>query len=349
MSNVEGTRPASLRAITPGLTVFITGPVTTLSIDTDPVQNGTQDVLFAFNSGPSDNGPSAQGTIDISGVISGAGIVQFGTQEQGAALPLGKVILRGNNTHTGLNVASRGTLVLGHDNALGTGAIRNDGPSGIGMTGFNIESTDNSRSIANEVRLANWATINGENSITFSGRAYTTNTAGWINMLPTSNTLTLSGVQYVHHMEFKEEGDTLHRIYTFDGKGVTKVTGGIHGRWDQQSEVEVIKPNNPSSIAKQGSGAVYVDGGNDATAGTLDSNFNESVIVWQGNLHFGSNGDFAGAEYFTTKAGAVGVKTGGVVDDGEGGVNSTFLNKLNSASSKFADEAGNLVLMITAA
>ena len=135
--------------ITPGLTVFVTGGVSTLSIDTSP-NEGTQDTLFAFNSGPTDGGPSSQGTIDISGVISGAGIVQYGTQQQSAAIPLGKVILRGNNTHTGLNILSRGNLVLAHNNALGTGAIRQDGPSAIGMTGYNIESTDDSRTIANE-------------------------------------------------------------------------------------------------------------------------------------------------------------------------------------------------------
>jgi autotransporter-associated beta strand protein len=336
MSNVEGTRAASLRAITPGLTVFIPGNVALLSIDTNPTTEGTQDTLFAFNSGPTDGGPSAQGTIDIGGVISGAGIVQYGSQQQSAAVPLGKVILRSNNTYTGLNILSRGNLVLGHDNALGTGAIRQDGPSAIGMTGYNIESTDDSRVVANEHRMGQWQTIKGEHSITFSGLTYQTNTAGWINMMPSSETLTLSGPQYVFHMG--DADDTISREYTFDGSGKTKVTGGIHSRWDEENDVEVINSTFPGSVTKKGSGAVYIDGNNDGVAGTLDSNFNAAAIVWGGNLHFATNGDVGAASYVESEAGAVGVDAG-VVN------NAAFFALLNNSSNKAPDNPDILNLV----
>jgi fibronectin-binding autotransporter adhesin len=340
MSNTEGTRVVEFNVQPATMTVFLTGNVTTLSIDTDAVAGGVQDTPIAFNAGPGNNGPNPQvsslGTIDISGIISGPGDVQFGTQEQGTAIPFGKVIVRGNNTYTGGTTISRGNLVLDHDNALGAGALKQFGPSAIGMTGYNIESTADNRTIANELELGQWQTINGSNSITFSGIAYQSNTAGWINMMPQTETLTLSGPQYVFSMS--DADDTIHRIYTFDGKGKTVVTGGIGSRWDTETETEVINPSYPASIAKQGTGALYIDGDNDAADGTSDSNFNESVIVYQGNLHFGSNGDLGGAEYITSKAGAIGVKTGGVVG------NATFLNKLNNANNGAADAAGNLVL-----
>lgn len=339
MNNAEGSRTVSLNVQPADMTVFLTGPVVTLRIDSSP-NPGTQDAPLVFNGGPGSNGlnptVSSQGTLDITGVISGDGSVQFGTQVSGAAIPFGKVIVRGNNSYSGGTTISRGNLVLDHDNALSTGTLKQAGPSAIGMTGYNIQSTSDNRTIANEMEMGQWQTINGENSITFSGLIYQANTAGWINMLPATETLTLSGAHYVFSMD--DADDTIHRIYTFDGVGKTVISGGIGGRWDDDLEMEVINSSFPSSIAKQGQGALYIDGGNDATAGTLDSTYNESVIVWGGNLHFGSNGDFAGAEFFTSKAGAVGVKTGGVVG------NATFLGKLNNANTPAQDAAGNAVL-----
>ena len=68
---------------------------------------------------------------------------------------------------------------------------------------------------------------------------------------------------------------------------------------------------------------MYIDGNNDGVAGTLDSNFNEAVIVRGGNLHFATNGDFGIAEYVESEAGAVGVDAG-VVN------NAAFFGLLNN-------------------
>jgi autotransporter-associated beta strand protein len=301
---------AALSAVTPGLTVFITGGISTVDQTMMPDE---EDVGLTLNG--ADN---SQGIIDVSSVISGPGRMRYGAQSGGVTLPFGQTILRGNNTYTGRSIIARGNLVLDHNNALGTGDMKQEGDSGGSIqTGYNFLSTDDNRTIANNVIIAQWQTFKGEHSITMSGRAYQTNNRGYINMLPAGKTVTFTGQQYV----FEFEDHDAERELTFDGSGKTIVTGGIRNLWDSENDIETTAPDYEGHLRKRGSGTLVVDGDN--LLPNSDASFNGSIMVLGGNLHFATDADWQTAARFQTIAGAVGVDAG-VVN------NATLFAKLNN-------------------
>lgn len=95
----------------------------------------------------------------INGVISGGNALSYYASS-------GFLTLTGNNTFTGgFTLFSGESLVLGHDNALGTGAVDlNDTTT--------LTATNGARTFANDFSLANWneaRTVAGANNITFTG------------------------------------------------------------------------------------------------------------------------------------------------------------------------------------
>ena len=177
----------------------------------------------------------SQGTIDVSGVISGPGRMRYGSQGSTLATPFGTVILRGNNTYSGRTIMSRGNVVLAHNNALGTADVKQEGPSqGSLQTGYNFLSDNDSRTIANNMIIAQWQTIKGTNSLTWNGIVYQDNARGMINLLPAGKTLTLGGGQFPNHLE--ENPPVPGRNLTYDGTGRTVITGGLHDEWSTESQ-----------------------------------------------------------------------------------------------------------------
>jgi fibronectin-binding autotransporter adhesin len=296
MSAESGDGGVSFRAASPTVTVFVTGNIATLDL---PVTVGDtmQDVPLGVN-----NDSVAQGTVDISGTITGAGRMSFGSGASDPQLPFGRVILRGNNTYSGRTLIGRGNLVLAHNNALGSGDVKQEGPAaGSLQTGYNLHSDNDSRVIANDMIVGQWQTVKGENSLEWAGIVYQDNARGWINLLPAGKTLTLSGGHFPNHTEEMPPTTDGGRILTFDGSGRTVITGGLHNEWS--SETETIDPGNYIGHYRfRGTGSVVISGGN--------STYSANTIVQGSNVHFATSADMGNTAQIVSTGGAVGVDSG---------------------------------------
>jgi fibronectin-binding autotransporter adhesin len=296
MPGPDGDGFVGVRALTPGRTVLVPGPITTLEI---PVMVGgtLADIALAVN-----DGTKSQGTVDVSGVIGGPGRMQFGTDDaqSSIALPLGTVILRGTNTYTGRTILGRGNVILANDRALGTGDVKHEDASQDPLqVGYNLISNSNSRIIDNKMIIGQWQTVKGENSLEWSGIAYQDANRGWINLLPPGRVLTLSGGQFPNHTEVPPP--LPGRELTFDGTGRTNVTGGLHDEWS--SDTQSIDPGNfVGSFRFRGTGSVYVSGG--------ASTYRGDTIVEGANVHFATDADLGNSFQIVSTGGAIGVDTG---------------------------------------
>ena len=322
---------------------------------TDAGDNTTARYLVLNNYYTTDHAEPPRGTIELSGPISGAGGLVIGwtwdvdgledntddAQFDPAptpTLPFGTVILSGNNSFTGDVVQARGDLVVGHDNAFGAdNTFGQGGPAGDSKeVGYNVISNSDNRNIVNNVNLGQWVTVKGassvpglenvgDHSIEFSGTVITTNSRGWINLLPEGKALTLSGPQYAL------EGDNFNdpfRIYTVDGSGRTLIVGGVHNREPGDA------PAGIGHFRKRGGGTVVIDY-NEANANDTASDYGGHTYVEGGNLHFATEADLPNPSSFgvpQVHSGEI-MSTGGAVGLDSGTLSSaTFLGLLNSSS-----------------
>lgn len=132
---------------------------------------------FVSNGGP---GFTFGGTdsYTIGGVISGTSITQSSS---------GTLTLTGNNTFDNGNSLNAGTIVLGHDNALGTGTLTVSGGDGA------IQSNNDARSVDNAITInGQTLTVSGASNLTLSGVIADGAAAGALTKSGNS-TLTLSG------------------------------------------------------------------------------------------------------------------------------------------------------------
>ena len=292
--NNAGVSASALRVTSPAVTVTLNGNLAMTNSDALP------GVDFRIN-----ENDRSQGTLVINGVVSGAGDLVIGGQGNGARLPLSTVRLNGNNTYAGSVRAGRGNLVLGHDNALGRnpGALPSDpsddsfasyrqaGPAN--QFGYNLISTDDARTIPNEMVVAQWQTIKGDHSLTWAGRITQTNNRGIVNLLPAGKTLTISGRLDI----WETDEPDIERRFVFDGTGKTVVTGSIHP--------DPLESSQNRQLRKTGSGVLVINvaAGANSHAG--------SEIVDMGNLHYANNDSLnVGGGLIVARGGAVGVDTG---------------------------------------
>jgi len=131
-----------------------------LSLTADLVIGNSLDTTYGLTiNGTTDTGghniqTTGTGTTTMNGVISNTGsLTKSGT---------GKLVVAGNNTYSGGTTLQLGTLSLGHNNALGTGALT--------ITGGALEANGGSRTIGNTTALQGNVTISGSNAISFSGQ-----------------------------------------------------------------------------------------------------------------------------------------------------------------------------------
>ena len=241
----------------------------------------------------------------------------------------------------------RGNLILAHDNALGksttlndngtpgvpeddfypTSTYRQQGP--VTTDGYNMISTDDARKIPNEIIMAQWQTIAGENSIEFTGHITQTNNRGIINMLPSPKEVKISG-----DLDIWEDDEVLERRFVIDGSGKTLITGTI-------SDDSLGTTGQDRRIQKTGSGVLVIN----VAAGA--NNHSGPEIVTMGNMHYASN-DSLNVSTFTSTGYSANIRsTGGAVgvDVHPGGqtlaTNTVFLGKIDPTST------GGLMLAAT--
>ncbi|MCH8164738.1 MAG: autotransporter domain-containing protein [Planctomycetes bacterium] len=158
--------------------------------------------------------------LTLNGEISGDGALAVNTADVGDTLTL-----RGDNTYTGGTTLTQGTIVLGHDNALGTGDLT--------LAGANtaIQSNNNARDVGNDiVNGGNLLTVSGTNDLTLSG---VISGLGGLT-LDSSGSLTLAGVNtYIGDTEINSgelilEGSVAGVINVNDG-GTLSGGGSLGG------------------------------------------------------------------------------------------------------------------------
>jgi fibronectin-binding autotransporter adhesin len=191
---------------------------------------------------------------------------------------------------------------LGNNTALGTGDVKQEGPAeGSLQTGYNLASDNDSRTVANEMIIGQWQTVKGDHSLSWTGIVYQDNARGWINLLPTGKTLTLSGAHYANHTEELGDFPLSGRNLTIDGSGRTLITGGLHNEYDDP-ENPLTSQGHLGNFRFRGTGSVVVSGG--------ASTYTGNTIVQGGNVHFATSADMGSTQQIISTAGAVGVDAG---------------------------------------
>ena len=232
---------------------------------------------------------STQGTLEF-GEITGYGELVIGVTASQHPVPLGTVVLRGQNTFAGYVQVNRGNIVLANDSALGYGIFGGQPNQGVGV---NFISDDDARMVDAPVELSQWFTIKGEHSLTWNNLVIQSNTRGWINLLPPGKTFTLTGGQYA------VIDDDTERTYTFDGTGSTVVSGGLHDKY--------VIGQGPSldgtgHFRKTGTGSLVVTG--------ETSTYHGTTIVEAGTMRFNSGAQLGTTSAIVSTGGALGVDTG---------------------------------------
>ncbi len=135
------------------------------------------------------------------------------------ALSIQTYTITGTNTYTGGARMFRAQLVLGTNDAFGTGTFQWGGGAAA-TTGYNWASDNDARTIANNITMQRHLTVNGSNSLTLTGNLSQSNASALYNLLPTGKTLTFTG-------NLATDTTGTGRLFTFDGPGKTVVNGNV--------------------------------------------------------------------------------------------------------------------------
>ncbi|QQE12325.1 autotransporter domain-containing protein [Planctomycetota bacterium] len=277
-----------------------------MTIDVDLIGTGSElavdattgNILISGNVDLSDGGGvilavDGNNDVEVSGIVSGTG----GNVE---LLGSNTLTLSGNNTHAGGTVVDTGTLVLGHDNALGTGSL-------IMSSSGTIESDNDARVIDNDINVASGnLTIGGSNDLTLNGditgsfTGVIIDTTGTLTLtgnntingdmllnsgtvvVGSGNALGASGVQMTGSATLESDNDARTISNQINvGNGATLTVGGSN----DLAMVNTI--SGTGGLSKIGTGALTLTGNNIYTGGTTLS----AGTVVLGNDNAFSTGD----------------------------------------------------------
>ena len=151
--------------------------VTVASINTLDFADGLTAQPIGINSSQ-----TSTGRIEINS-ISGSGAINIGNTQNQTTPPRSVIVLNGANAnYSGRTTQNRSTLILAHDQVLGTGTFTQGNPNQ--RTGFDIMSDNDSRKISNLMAISQWQTVTGEHSLEWAGIVAQNNGRGFINLLP---------------------------------------------------------------------------------------------------------------------------------------------------------------------
>jgi len=246
---------------------------------------------------------TGSGTTLVSGTFSNGvatlnGGVSIGGTNAGSPRPT--VVITDPQSHTGATTLNRGTLVISSSTAFGGGTFTFGGQAAFFAR--NLVSTVDGLDITSPVSLANHLTVQGQNSVKFSGFFQQTNSRFIVNLLPADKTVTLDGATLSLANSFD------NRTMTFDGPGTTIVNSPIINTTAAGGD-----PTVSGSIAKNGTGIVTINSGS--------STYRGGNIINGGLLQFA---DLAA----TANSATVSVSAGGAVGLLSGSLDSGFLAKL---------------------
>jgi fibronectin-binding autotransporter adhesin len=270
-NNLGSGEALNIGPITSGFSVTPVGtPVSGSSVSiTNAIEFGNRtDIPFSS---------SGLGTVNLTGTISdGASVVsnsvtyksltqviygQASSNPSAGQYSLQTFNVSGTNTYTGGTSLFRANLVLENNSALGTGALK-WGSGAVAGFGYNIASGNDSITIANPMTYQRNLTINGSNSLTWSGSISQSNSNILTNLLPAGKTLTLSGTSptnattpaYAIATDTASSGGG--KLFTFDGPGTTIVSGQVANGTLTYSGVTPVDGSTLGQIAKDGDGTL---------------------------------------------------------------------------------------------
>jgi len=181
----------------------------------------------------------AGGTLIVNGAISGSGI--------SLSLKSGTIQLNGNNSFSGgasIDAAST-TLVLGNDNALGTGTFTINNTATLQAGGA-------ARTLANSVVFGGNTTLSGSNAFTFSGTV--TSSGSSTRTLTVSNT---GGATFNGTVNLEESGAPAGRIFIINGTTAVVMNGVVQNGSAQAA-----------GLRYTGSSSLTLNGANTYSGGT---------------------------------------------------------------------------------
>ncbi len=315
------TRPTLTSFLPDGLELNIAGTLTIA--ENNPVAEGEPSISdFGLNT--SGNGAQgAQGTIIVSGTLTGPGQFSIGGGEGS-----GTTILSNANTTTGGVTLGGQNVVLGNDMSLGTGRLR--------INGTTFMSTDDARVIANDIAMPNVIRVAGDHSIEFSGELEMTNSRSWSNQLPAGKQFVYSGTQYIEDEQLRDHYD-LHE-YAFNGSGKTVVTGVIANNPENADWRGTLEKRGSGPLHMQGSQTQTLDDMGNPIPGTFNTvEYTGYTSVQGGTLHLSSIGDINTNgngllnSPIVSVAGGVGLENGTLT----GPDSSTFLSLFNNRENAY--------------
>jgi autotransporter-associated beta strand protein len=174
----------------------------------------------------------------------------------------GKLLLPNNNTYSGDTYVNGGTLQIGSDNALGSGAI-------LYLSGGAIEASGASRTITALVDLTASSSVVGSQDVTFSNtffQDYVNNTPGGVvltNNLDAGKMLTING-------EVPIKRQNSNSTVGFGGTGDTVINGIIsQGNAENPSVLASLFKSGTGTLTFSGASANTYNGLTTVSAGTL--------------------------------------------------------------------------------
>jgi len=250
-------------------------------------------------------------TLDVTGgvmlhadsIISGAGKISGAIGENGGNYRLTKVannitVLTGPNSYSGGTTISAGTVSVGNNSALGSGAVT--------MGGGNLSNTTGV-ALANNFTLNNGTTFTaGNGTLALNGNVTGSPTGNWT--LTATNKITLAGTNGI-------TGSANFAGFIVSGAGGVDITGSttINGAAANQQSGYLTHSGN-STITIKPTGSLAINGTTNATPpGSIvgqNAAGTSTLIVDGGSLTIGGNTGFTLGNNLATAIGVLTVSSG---------------------------------------